>query len=181
MKWIEAFLVNRKMRTIINGYGSIWVEVLSGMPQGSVLGPLLFLLFVNDIPEWVRNSIRMFADDTKIWAKIRTAEDGDSLQRDLDRLVEWSNLWLLSFNPAKCKVMHIAHNIETKYSIQQDMLATTDEERDLGIVTTSYMKVSTQCSKATSKAMQILRLIRRHFKQIDREDFRILYKSTKAP
>jgi ribonucleases P/MRP protein subunit RPP40 len=104
------------------------VEVLNGVPQGSVLGPLLFLLFVNDIPEWVCNSIRMFADDTKIWAQIRTAEDGDSLQRDWDRLVEWSNLWLLRFKPTKCKVMHVAHNFETKYSIQKDTLATTDEE-----------------------------------------------------
>jgi ribonucleases P/MRP protein subunit RPP40 len=66
LKWIEAFLVNRKMRTIINGSGSSWVEVLNGVPRGSVLGPLHFLLFVNDIPEWVCNSIRMFADDTKI-------------------------------------------------------------------------------------------------------------------
>jgi ribonucleases P/MRP protein subunit RPP40 len=141
LKWIEAFLVNRKMRTIINGYGSNWVEVLSGVPQGSVLGPLLFLLFVNDKPKWVCSSIRMFADDIKIWAQIRTAEDGDSLQRDLERLVEWSNLWLLRFNPTKCKVMHVAHNFETKYSIQKDTLATTDEESDLGVITTSNLKV----------------------------------------
>jgi hypothetical protein len=181
LKWIEAFLTERQMRTIVNGVGSNWVEVLSGVPQGSVLGPLLFLLFVNDLPDWVHNSIRMFADDTKIWANIQIAEDSMSLQKDLDRLVEWSNLWMLKFNPAKCKVMHIAHNFETKYTMQEDTLSKTEEERDLGIVITSNMKVSTQCSKAAIKAMQILRLIKRHFSYIDREDFRILYKSFIRP
>ena len=181
LKWIEAFLSSRQMRILVNGYGSRWAEVLSGVPQGSVLGPLLFLVFVNDLPDWVHNSIRMFADDTKIWAEIRTAEDGDSLQRDLDKLVEWSNLWLLKFNTSKCKVMHIAHNFETSYNIQQDKLDKTVEERDLGIITSATMKVSAQCSKAATKAMQILRLIRRHFGQIDREEFRILYKSFVRP
>jgi ribonucleases P/MRP protein subunit RPP40 len=77
--------------------------------------------------------------------------------------------------------MHIAHNFETKYTMQKDTLIKTDAERDLGIVTTSNMKVSTQCSKAAIKAMQILRLIKRHFSHIDREDFQILYKSFIRP
>ena len=69
--WIESFLADRMMRVMVNGAGSSWVEVLSGIPQGSVIGPLLFLLFVNDLPEWIVNSICMFAEDTKIWAAIK--------------------------------------------------------------------------------------------------------------
>ena len=75
------------------------------------------------------------------------------MQRDLDKLVEWSNLWLLRFNPSKCKVMHSGHKFDTSYKIHQDTLAITEEERNLGIVTTSNMKVSTQCAKAAAKAI----------------------------
>ena len=83
-------------------------------------------MFINDLPDWVINSMRMFADDTKIWAEIRTAEDSVSLQIGLDKLVEWSNLWLLRFNPSKCKVMHIGHKFDTSYKIHQDTLAATE-------------------------------------------------------
>jgi hypothetical protein len=149
------------------------------------LGPLLFLIFVNDLPDWVRNNIKMFADDTKIWAAIRDRDESESLQKDLDRLVEWSNKWLLRFNPQKCKIMHIGHNLETSYSIEQEgqknTLEKTMEERDLGIYATANMKVSAQCSKAAAKAMSVLGMIRRHFKHIDKEEFRILYKSFVRP
>jgi len=186
LRWIEAFLDKRQMTVLVNGHSSRWADVLSGVPQGSVLGPLLFLLFVNDLPDWVCNSIRMFADDTKIWATIKKQEDSVSLQKDLDRLVDWSNLWLLKFNPAKCKVMHIAHNFKTSYNIlgqnsQSSEIAETVEERDLGIYASANMKVSAQCTKAAAKAMQVLGMIKRHFKHIDREEFKVLYKSFVRP
>ena len=107
LSWLEQFLLNRKMRVQINENVSDWFAVLSGIPQGSVLGPLLFIIFVQDLPQWVTNSIMMFADDTKLWARISRQEDGEALQRDLRKLEEWSKMWLLSFNPEKCKVMHI--------------------------------------------------------------------------
>jgi len=94
---MEHFLVDRHMRIHVNGSLSSWIAVLSGVPQRSILGPLLFLIFVNDLPEWVHNSIKMFADDTNIWAKIEKMEDKESLQQDLDNLVEWSKNWLLAF------------------------------------------------------------------------------------
>ena len=72
-----------------------------------MLGPLLFLIFVQDLPDWIKNSMMMFADDTKIWTAIANADDAESLQQDLNRLGEWSEKWLLKFNPTKCKVMHI--------------------------------------------------------------------------
>jgi len=87
------------MRVGVHGSFSEWVAVLSGVPQGSVLGPLLFLIFVTfvtDLPDWVVNGISMFADDTKIWLGIYTVEDQESLQDDLDKLMSWSEEWLLS-------------------------------------------------------------------------------------
>ena len=107
LTWIKAFLSDRNMRVSVNGSLSAWVEVLSGVPQGSVLGPLLFLIFVNDLPLWIVNSIKMFADDTKMWKVISKAEDSDQLQQDLCKLANWSDKWLLRFNPEKCKVVHI--------------------------------------------------------------------------
>jgi len=104
LKWIEAFLTGRLMRVMVNGNSSSWVEVVSGVPQGSVLGPLLFLLFVNDLPDWVKSSIKMFADETKLWSTIRSASDGNMLQDDLNSLKKWSDKWLFKFNPESAKL-----------------------------------------------------------------------------
>jgi len=78
-KWIGSFLTNRLMRVLVNGQGSPWIAVISGVPQGSVLGPLLFLLFVNELPEWIKTNIRLFADDTKLWTQISRPEDAVKL------------------------------------------------------------------------------------------------------
>ena len=80
MTWIGNFLYQRRTRVCVRGHFSEWIAVISGVPQGSVLGPLLFLIFVQDLPDWIKNSIKMFADDTKIWAKTAVREDADSLQ-----------------------------------------------------------------------------------------------------
>src|SRR6218665_2241187 len=84
LEWIRNFLMNRKMRVVINGEETNWAPVLSGVPQGSVLGPLLFLIYVNELPDIIESSVRMFADDTKLWRKIQNEEDEQILQQDLD-------------------------------------------------------------------------------------------------
>jgi hypothetical protein len=183
--WITAFLVGRKMRVGVNGKYSTWADVLSGVPQGSVLGPLLFLLFVNDLPDWVVNSIKMFADDTKIWSAIQSAENSHSLQDDLNTLTEWSKRWLLKFNPKKCKVMHIGHHIDTGYTMLVDgiewQLEEIKEEKDLGVWWTDDLKPSRQCAMAAKKATSVLGLIRRNFKLLDVEEFMLLYKAYIRP
>ena len=107
MLWIEDFLTDRQMRVSVNGAYSDWAKITSSMPQGSVLGPLLFLLYVNVIPVSVSCKIKLFADDTKIWNTIKTQSDSQSLQSDLDLLSKWSDEWLLRFNIDKCQIMHI--------------------------------------------------------------------------
>jgi len=123
--------------------------ISSGILQGSVLGPLLFIIFVNDLLEWIKTNIRMFADDTKILTKIVTEEDVAKLQEDLNSLCEWSKKSLLQFNPQKYVVMHIGHNMASRYHLSQDSqnweLKSVSEEKDLGVLVTSKLKVSQQC------------------------------------
>jgi len=185
LRWIDQFLLDRKMRVQVNGSLSDWFKVFSGVPQGSVLGPLLFLVYVQDLPQWVTNSIMMFADDTKLWARISTLEDGQSLQRDLQQLAEWSKKWLLAFNPAKCKVMHIGHEVKTSYTMTDGdsikTLDTTTEEKDLGILVTRDLKSQEQCIQSAKKAQSVLGMVKRHFKELDKEDFLIIYNTYIRP
>lgn len=127
----------------------------------------------------------MFADDTKIWSKITRKEDEEWLQQDLDRLAEWSNKWLLEFNPAKCKVMHIGHELGTSYVMQDGdgtrNLETTNEEKDLGVYVTSDLKPHEQCVQSAKKAQSVLGMVKRHFKVVDKEDFKVIYNTYIRP
>src|SRR6218665_1193904 len=160
LEWIRNFLMYRKMRVVINGEETNWAAVLSGVPQGSVLGPLLFLIYVNELPDIIESSVRMFADDTKLWRKIQNEEDEQILQQDLDRLENWSETWLLKFNASKCKVMQIGRKRNVNYHLRSGMdivnLTETEMEKDLGVWIDKDLKWSHQCRKAASKAMSVL-------------------------
>ncbi len=94
---------------VLGSVFSEWVDVLSGVPQGSVLGPLLFVLFINDLPMWIKNFIKLYADDSKIIAIIKMTERAAAeewLQNDIDAVTAWTKTWLMSLNAEKCKVMH---------------------------------------------------------------------------
>ena len=107
-KWIRNFLSDRSQRVKVNGSYSDWSKVTSGIPQGSVLGPILFTIFINDLPGEIQSSIKIFADDTKIYNSI---SNSDVLTDDLSKLVSWSDKWwLLPFNVDKCKVLHYGRN-----------------------------------------------------------------------
>lgn len=97
----KDFLLQRNQQVVVNGTKSLVVLVMSGIPQGSVLGPLLFDCFINDMPEVVHSSIQMFADDTKIFRIVNNPDQAQLLQNDLNALEEWSNLWQLRFNAEK--------------------------------------------------------------------------------
>jgi len=187
-KWIESFLTSRKMKVGIRGTFSEEIEVMSaisGVPQGSVLGPLLLLLFVNDLPRWIVNSMNMFADDTKLWCIIENESDSKSLQKDLDSLANWSQKWMLEFNFSKCKVMHVGHKLNTKYlknDTDGDMeLSAVQEEKDLGVLFTSDLKASTLCTKSAAKARRIIGMVRLNFKRLDKNDFLVIYKTYIRP
>jgi len=173
------------MKVVVNGRFSAWAVVLSAVPQGSVLGPLLFLLFISELPDWIKNSICMFAD-TKIWTRLTNPMDAESLQKDLDSLSTWSAQWQLKFNPEKCKLMHIGHKQDIKYTIRQDNIddwniQEVSEEKDLGVLTTCTLKVARQCQAAVLKANRILGMVHRQFSDLDRKSFPIIYKGFIKP
>ena len=130
-RWIEAWLTDRRQRVVLNGEASLWAAVLSGVPQGSVLGPLLFLIFINDLDNSATaiDILFKFADDTKVAQPIRSDEDRDRLQAALDGLVSWADCWGMEFNVQKCKVMHVGRtNPGHPYSMSGVQLGTTEEE-----------------------------------------------------
>ena len=108
LEWIKMFLFERRQRVCVNGFFSEWTDVVSGIPQGSVLGALLFVIYINDMPEEIESSIYLFADDTKFFRTLHTPDDHEVLQRDLDKLHNWSNDWRLRFHPDKCEVLTLS-------------------------------------------------------------------------
>ena len=180
LDWIEAFLVGRRQRVVVQGSKSAWAPVTSGIPQGSVLGPTLFTIFVNDMPSQVANHIKLFADDTKLYCRV--PDSTSDLQADIDALARWSEKWLLPFNESKCKVMHIGRrNPEQTYSLNGTPVEATDEERDLGVIIDKELRFRKQAAAAVSKASQMLAVVRRSFANIDEITLPLLYKSMVRP
>ena len=179
-KWIQSWLTDRKQRVIVNNVTSDWIPVISGVPQGSVLGPCLFVIYINDIDDAVSSKILKFADDPKITASISSVEERNILQTDLTRLIEWSEAWQMKFNVNKCKVMHYGFNNPSyEYLMNDEVLIDTEEERDLG-VTIHKSKPSCHIAQCV-RANQMLGMIRRSFQYKDRKTMLLLYKSMVRP
>ena len=118
LKWIKGFLDNRKQSVVINGINSDSIPVSSGVSQGSVLGPILFLAYINDLPEQVWSKVRLLADDTAMYLAISSLSDANILQDDLSKLEQWEKSWDMNFSPAKCQVLHVTRTktpIPSKY------------------------------------------------------------------
>ena len=105
LTWLQSFLRNRSQQVVIDGYYSTPCGVISGVPQGSVLGPTLFLIYINDIAADIQSTIRLFADDCLIYRRISSPEDHYILQEDLNRLTVWATTWQMNFNVDKCNIM----------------------------------------------------------------------------
>ena len=132
----------------INGTKSEWSNVTSGVPQGSVLGPILFLVFVADITEVVESDMILFADDTKLYRKIESEEDSHILQRDIDNLYLWAKDWLMEFNKDKCKTIYYGHGNQCiRYNIDETILNSTVKEKDLGVIMSSDLRQATRTFK----------------------------------
>ena len=110
LNWINSFLSNRQQFVKINNAVSSKLHVSSGVPQGSVLGPTLFIYFINDLPNIKSNiPMKIFADDTKVYNKIENEDDINCLQKAIDEMFEWTEKWLLKFNQEKCKLLHLGN------------------------------------------------------------------------
>ena len=116
--WIQQWLEGRMQRVVINGRYSDWADVTSGVPQGSVLGPTLFLMFINNLEDGVQNTVLKFADDTKLYTEVTKEVGGEQLHEYLDKCTEWANQWMMEFNMSKCKVLHAGRtNIMKEYTM----------------------------------------------------------------
>ena len=132
INWIEEWLTHRRQRVIVDGEISIWKSVLSGVPQGSVLGPILFLIYINDLEDDISSKVLKLADNTKVFRKVTNVTDKQSLQDDLDKLVKWSEKWQMLLNFGKCKCIHIGHgNMDEEYKMGDALLGRTTHEKDL--------------------------------------------------
>jgi len=183
-RWISAWLHDRKQRVIVRGKKSSWRDVLSGVPQGSVLGPVLFIMFINDLEmeAGAGQLMKMFADDTKIAQVVTTEEDKAKFQETIDRLCDWADRWGMAFNVDKCKIMHFgARNARSVYTMRGIPLESSDCERDIGVLISQDLKVSRQCKKAATTAGQVLNQILRAFHYRDRKTFAQLYKTYVRP
>ena len=167
---------------MLQGCYSDWIDVTSGVPQGSVLGPLLFLVYINDLPEVVQGHVKMFADDTKLYSAISTPHDRCSLQTDLDAMVKWSDTWQLPFNEGKCKVLHIGRtNPNYQLTMRDIPMNDTQVEKDLGVHVDTELKFRQHASSVVTKATQVLSVIRRSFALLDHFTLPLLYKSLVRP
>ena len=166
LKWFQSYLSDRCQRVTVLGCTSNTLPVSSGVPQGSILGPALFLLYVNDLRDSVKTSeVAMFADDTKLFSSVKCQDDAMLLQSDLRNLEHWSSVSGLTFNEKKCKQQRITRKITpvtSTYMINDHQLNTTDTERDLGVCIASNLTWKTQVRHQASKANQLLGYLRRN-------------------
>ena len=165
--WIEKWFIDRRQRVVVDGEVSNWKSVVSGVPHGSVLGPILFLIYINGLDDDIISKMLKFADDTKVFRKIENDADREHLQDDLNKLIEWSEKWQMLFNFGKC--------------MGGTVLNTTVKEKDLGLTISTDMKVSEQCGIAAAKGNQIPGLIRRNIVYKDNKLIIPLYKTIVRP
>ena len=166
-KWKEAFLSGRTQSVLVEGESSSSVSVDSGVPQGSVLGPCLFLYYINDIPEGLRSAVRLFADDTIVYIALKPRANNKILQHDLDKLSQWEKEWQMEFHPQKCQVIPITRNrniILNKYTLNGHTLEVTKEAKYLGVTLTSDLKWNKHIDNITSKANKTLGFIKRNIR-----------------
>ena len=183
--WIKEWLSNRKQRVLLNNKSSSWQDVESGVPQGSVLGPVCFVIFINILDLVIKDPqtfLSKFADDTKIGRSIKNKSDSLNLQESLNCLSQWCTDWEMKFNESKCKVLHIGKNNERfDYSLNGLTLEKVEYEKDIGVTIQSDLKPTIQCLNAAKKANQIIGQMSRSFTYRDKHVWINLYKSYVRP
>ncbi len=185
LKWISAFLI-RRQRVIVNGSPSKWTDVESGVPQGSVLGPVLFIIFINDMPNQIDNFISLFADDTKLYGRSTTTDKQSSIQNDLSKLQVWSDTWKLHFNESKCTTIYLGkENNKHTYNMLSTNgpvnLAESDAEKDLGVFIDNGLTFDKHITEAIKKANNKLGMIKRSFVYLDKDMLCPLYTALVRP
>ena len=186
LKFIKNYLEGREQRVIVGNTKSHVKPVLSGVPQGSILGPILFVLFINDLPGGLSpgTDLALYADDTKIWRTIRSVDDQEAIQNDITYLHNWSIQNKMKFHPQKCKVLSVANNppllpgAQYTYYLGENLLGYVNSEKDLGVDINSKLNFNDQCHRLINKANQQFGLTKRTcYFVFDKKRRRVLYLS----
>ena len=182
LKWIQAFLSDRTQTVVIEK--SDHVPVTSGVPQGSVLGPILFLIYINDLPDKTKSKVRLFADDTAIYLAVSSLEDAHILQRDLDRLHQWELQWYMEFNPSKCVVIHVTRSrtpVPGQYLLHGQALESVAGSKYLGVEISNNLSFNNHIQNITTSASPYLGFLKRNIRSQNPALREIAYKTLVRP
>lgn len=166
LAWVRSYLSQRCQRVVLNGHTSDWIPVTSGTAEGSLISPLFFALYINDLPRHISTNCLLYADDVKLYHRIASVSDAELLLADLDRLVQWSSLWHLQLNASKCKHFCITLKREpilTTYDINGEVLDAVDSIRDLGVVLDRKLTFQDHVDVIVKKANRALGVLIRTF------------------
>ena len=196
LEWVKSFLSDRRQRVVVNKNTSSWRPVTSGVPQGSVVGPTMFVGYINDMPDCINTHdapaplsasdqtlLYMFADDTKIYRTIRTIADRLTLQQDLHCLRLWSLDSLLEFQPPKCRAMSLGNQDIDKpnYKLGEADIEWCTSEKDIGVTIDDKLSFDNHITNQINKATRVMGAIRRSFTYLEEHNFTLLFKALVRP
>ena len=184
--WIKEFLKNRSQKVVINGKCSYSAKVTSGIQQGSVLGPILFLIYINDLPEVITACMKLFADDAKLFGRVNSLVQASTVQTSLDNAVDWAQIWDMNYHFQTCKHLHIGNNdINFEYTMQTNSgemkVQKVTTEKDFGVTFDQNLKFTDHINIKVNKANRNVGLIFRTFTFMDKDMFLSIYKSIVRP